>query len=146
MKRLPQVIKRILLATVVFLFSAQQKVYAAAIDVTTPPHRIKSVEGYVANALVAIWGLSIFYFMLSIAMIGFQYMTAFGDEQKISQAKKKGGNVVIAFVLVFGGYFFVRMIMELVLFQDPNDCFQSPLGGSDPVPIFQFFFPDVCAG
>jgi len=143
MKKKIRTITNSVFATI-FLYLVVMPTHVLA-DYADEPYRLRSFEDYFSNIMIAVWGLSIPYFIFSIVMVGFKYAFAFGDEQKLSGLKTRGGNLVIGFFLVFGGYFVVRMIMSLMNFNDPGgaNCFSSPLGGQ---PIFQFFFPDVCAG
>jgi len=113
-----------------------------AVDIEdTEPLRIRQLESIFMNVLIAIWALSIPYFMFVIGSIGFKWMTSFGDEQKVAALKTRAGNVVLSFAMVFGGFLVVKIIIGLLGFRDPNDCFKSQLGGN---PIFQIFFPEAC--
>ena len=105
--------------------------------------RIREVESIFINILIAIWALSIPYFMFVIGSIGAQWMMSFGDEQKLASLKTRAGNVVLSFAMVFGGFLVVKLVISLLGVKDPrgSDCFQSPLGGN---PIFQIFFPESC--
>lgn len=105
------------------------------------PMRIREVESIFINVLIAIWALSIPYFMFVIGSIGAKWMLSFGDEQKLAAIKTRAGNVVLSFAMVFGGFLVVKLIISLLGVKDPNDCFQTPLGGN---PIFQVFFPSAC--
>jgi hypothetical protein len=106
------------------------------------PARLSEAQTIVIHALIAVWGLSIFYFIFVVASIGAQWMISMGDEQKLAQLKQRGGNVVIGFAFVFGGYIVVRLVISLLALRSPGDCFSSPFGNNA---IFQFFFPDACS-
>jgi hypothetical protein len=105
------------------------------------PFRIRDFESIVVNILIAIWALSIPYFMFVIISIGASWMLSGGDEQKLGSLKTRAGNVMLSFFLLFGGYLIVKIVISFLGLKDPNDCFKSPLGGS---PIFQFFFKEAC--
>lgn len=113
----------------------------AVLAIQKDPHRIREVEDWVANGILILWSLSIPYFLFTIITVGFQYMTAFGDEQKLAQIKTKGGNIMIGFALVFGGYFVVRIVLDIVMFKNPDQCFSTPITS----PFFQIFFPSSCS-
>ena len=139
MKKLLNSIKLSFVSLVVTPVFLKKGVLAA--DPDAAPLHIREAESWVVNGLIAIWSLSILYFIFLVISIGAQWMIAMGDEQKLASLKKRGGNIVLAFFLVFGGYIVVRLLISLLVLQDPNSCFTSPFGD---VATFQFFFPGVC--
>lgn len=108
----------------------------------TPP-RLRDFEWIFGNIVIAIWALSIPFFIFMVLSIGFQYMFSFGDENKTAAIKQKGTRLVVSMVLLFGGYIVIRLVMSLLVFKDPGDCFKTNLSDS---PMFKFFFPGVCTG
>lgn len=136
--------KRFSLFILIAMLVPLNKVLAAAKLEESEPHRLRSLENMFANAMIVVWALTIPYFIFIIFSIGFQWIFAFGDEQKLQELKSRGGRVIASFALMFGGYIVISTIMKLFLFQDPNKCFDSPLGKQ--VPFFKFFFPEVCEG
>ncbi|MBU0975516.1 MAG: hypothetical protein ABIE03_07810 [Patescibacteria group bacterium] len=118
----------------------------AAGTIKDEPYRLQELEVIFIDALLALWALSIPYFIFTVIYIGAQWMLAFGDEQKLAGLKKRGGNVAIAFGLVFGGYIFVRVMIILLALQDPGNCFTTGFDQFDNMAIFKFFFPGVCTG
>lgn len=123
-----------------FYFLLFRRLALAASD---EPRRLREAESLLANVLVALWALSIPYFIFVIISIGAQWMVSAGDENKLAVIKKRGGNVFLSFALVFGGYLVVRLVMSLVIFRDPNTCFDAA-GSLENSPFFQFFFPNAC--
>lgn len=105
------------------------------------PIRLREAESYVVNGVIAIWALSIPYFMYIVGRIGFEKMLSAGDEQKNAALKTRGGNFFLSFGMVFGGYIFVRLLISLLGLTSPASCFTSPMGDTA---IFQFFFPTAC--
>lgn len=136
-------LKSLLLASMLLLLQIPHQVLA--IDLQDEPMRIRDLESMFINTIIAVWVLSIPYFMFVIGSIGAQWMLSGGDEQKLAGLKKRGGNVALSFALVFGGYIVVKLIISLLGLKSPGgtDCFTSPFGGSA---IFQFFFPEACGG
>ena len=108
----------------------------------TAPMRLSAFEDMLANVLIIIWALSIPYFLFTIISIGAKWMISGGDEQKLGVLKTRGGNILLSVGLVFGGYLVIKIIMRLLLFQDPNSCFKSLLPSQTP--FFQFFFSEAC--
>jgi hypothetical protein len=129
-----------------FLTWFATSVSAQVTDEDAPPLRLQSAETIFINVLIAIWSLSIPYFIFVIIQIGFEWMTSAGDEQKMASLKTRGKNVFFSFGLVFGGYLGVKLLMSLLGLKSPETsggkCFTSPL---DDNAIFQFFFPEACS-
>ncbi len=139
MKKRLKILLKIFVFSTLFLTQFTGAVFAQLEE--SEPMRIREVESIFINVLIAIWALSIPYFMFVIGSIGAKWMVSFGDEQKLAALKTRAGNVVLSFVMVFGGFLVVKLVISLLGVKDPNDCFNSPLGGN---PIFQVFFPESC--
>ena len=135
------------------MFLFPQGVFASGIDVypDEPAHLYKATDIF-ANVLIAAWSLSILYFIVLIISIGAEWMLSGGDEQKLTALKGRGGRILVAIALIFGGYIFTRTAMSFIALRNPNDCFKTPLAGTavpgKPFfePFFQFFFPKACTG
>ncbi|MBN2015415.1 hypothetical protein JW766_01145 [Candidatus Dojkabacteria bacterium] len=141
MKKAKKIIMTFATGFTVFLTQINTKVFAA--DIYAEPMRLREAESIFVNVIIAIWVLSIPYFMFVVGSIGVQWMLSGGDEQKLTELKTRGKNVVFSFALVFGGYLAVRLVMSLLGLRDPNKCFDAAAGMGDS-PVFQFFFPGAC--
>lgn len=122
----------------------KNRVMATLIE-DTEPARIREAEKIFANVIIAIWALSIPYFIFVVASIGVQYMLSFGDEQKAASVKKKGGNLFVGAGILFGGFLVVKLVISLLGFRAPDkaDCFADGRDITDP--FFQIFFPELCS-
>ena len=128
----------------VLLYVSMFKVNVLAMSPSAEPARIRDVEKMVVGGLAVVWALTIPYFMFVVGAIGFQLMMSLGDETKQASLKTRGGNFVLSFVMVFGGYLVVKLVMSLLGFKNPGatDCFGPPVTN----PFFQIFFPEICTG
>lgn len=142
MKKHLKILLNIFIFSTLFLTQFASAAYAQLEE--SEPMRIRDIESIFINVIIAIWALSIPYFMFVIGSIGAKWMLSFGDEQKLASLKTRAGNVVLSFAMVFGGFLVVKLVISLLGVKDPrgSDCFQSPLGGN---PIFQIFFPESCS-
>lgn len=140
MKKLVTKTNGFLIGAWVFASQMGQKVLADDLATSDQPARLRSAQAMFAKVLTAVWALSILYFIFVIISIGARYMVSAGDENTQAILKKRGGNLVLSFILVFGGYLVVKLIISLLGFKDPGECF----GGGIDTPFFQFFFPELC--
>lgn len=117
-------------------FLLRQRVFAAELE----PVRVSDFENYFIQALAVIWALTIPYFIFIVISIGASWMTSAGDEAKVAAVKKRAGNFVLSFALVFGGWIVVKLIIDLFGVKQPGPCFS----GTITKPFFQIFFPNIC--
>lgn len=102
--------------------------------------RLKSLETIFLNIMVAIWALSIPYFLFNIVYIGFLYMTSMGDETKAASAKGRGGKLVLSAIILFGGWLVVNFLMNILNLKG-GECLD---GTPVTEPFFRFFFTSAC--
>ncbi len=75
------------------------------------PRDIRSV---VAGLIQAVLGLLAIIFLILIIWSGFEWMTAGGNEEKISQAKKRLKNSFIGLVIILAAYGITYFVIEHV--------------------------------
>lgn len=73
------------------------------------PTPIPTVAGNIINILLAIGGI---IFLLLVVYAGYQYLTAAGDEKKVTTAKQTLANGVIGLILIIAAYSISSFVLE----------------------------------
>ena len=132
-----RLVRGILITAFIFLYSPIAA-RSALVDEEMP--RLRDTETIIANALIALWALSIPYFLFNVVYIGFLYMTSMGDETKAQTAKQRGGRIILSFAIVFGGWIIVKFLIEILQLKGAGNCMDTVL----PDPMIKFFFENPC--
>ncbi len=71
----------------------------------------KKLAWYIGS-LIAFGGLLGIFILIQITIAAYEYMTAQGNEEKVISAKKRIRNVVIAAVILVGGYLLAYLVIN----------------------------------
>lgn len=124
------------------LVNAQSTDYLASCpvgstDLNCNPPTLIEVQYTVVRLIYATWACGGFIFLILLLLIGWTYMTSGGDSGKIEEAKKRGGQWIIGFLLFFLSRAIVATMMRGLIGDNP--CYNTLRD-----PGFTFFFNDVC--
>ena len=104
------------------------------------PPRLRDLEPLLVQVVYMAWALGGLIFTVILMVIGFRYMTSFGDQQKQQDLKNRGKNWIIGLIIFFIGYPIIVSIYGVIGIGEVNqDCYQDIV-----TPGFHFFFPEIC--
>lgn len=73
------------------------------------------MRNIVGNIIKAILGLLGIIFLILLIWAGFKYMTAAGNEEQITEAKKQILQAVIGLIIIFASYAITLFVLELMV-------------------------------
>ncbi|HEC65759.1 MAG TPA: hypothetical protein ENI23_10715 [bacterium] len=118
--------------------------YAPDFDPNSPgdctPPTFRQVEIWVINGLYLIWAFGGLIFLVGLIVIGFQWMTSGGDQQKLEELKKRATYWAISIPIFFGGVPVINTVMNFLPISESATCYESL-----SQPGFQLVFPNSCA-
>lgn len=85
-----------------------------AISSSTYPTKIRSVDNIIASVIEIILSFLGIIFIVLILISGVNWMTAHGNEEKVSKAKDTILNLVIGLILVLGAFAITYLVSNLL--------------------------------
>jgi hypothetical protein len=128
----------ILSANFYFVFSAQasaggelknQLDTAAKPSWTSEPTGATSLSGIVAAVIKALLGLLGIIFLVLIIYAGFEWMTAQGDEEKVTKAKDTLTRAIIGLVIIIAAYSITYFVFTNLPGDSGNGGINGTVGG-----------------
>ncbi len=117
---------------IIIIFLCFQKIVYASSE----PPRISDIQDMLVRVIDVFYAFGGIIFLVLALVIGFQYMTAAGDDEKLGEVKQRITYWVIGFFLYFMSYAIVLFVYNLFEVKDCNDNLVKP--------GFHLIFSEAC--